>query len=385
MDLAHVAHGWGGVVPCNAIVTSARCGTTSRRYNADMDPVGTNGDAKNPYQVPIREEIAGSPPHLPGHQPPRGCHEKPKAAPPPAPVAAPVAAPAPPKEVAAAQPASAPPPASVPEETKATEEAVAQPARAAGADRLRRFWLGINVDLDFMELPSGTGLCKLDPVTALPLNDKHIFCTDSSGADFPQPTPTGKIVNNELVDAPNSGTSDGGIVPANVRIFLSLDYALNNNFLVGVRGGYVLNRYPGAAAISHGYAFSTGLYAEGRATAVIGKDALRKTGFAPIAFVGVGVSAFDGHTSGTATLCPATTPANNTSCFPAGAPATPRTTVNVSFWWSNGPAFVDGGFGIRYAPMPQFGFTAAARGNLSFGSNGLIPTLGPEIGAQFGF
>jgi hypothetical protein len=382
-DLTHVSRGWGGVIPCNAVVA----GTVRyyvQAYNSDMDPVGANGDAKNPYQVPIREELAGPPPHLPGHQPPKGCHEKAKPAPvvaaPPRQVASREAPkPAPAAPTAPAAPAATEAPA--PEEAKAPE---AEPAAAAeapsGLRPLRRFWFGINFQLDLMQMPSGSGLCKLDQVTALPLNDKHIFCTDSSGNDFP--TRTTSTQNAQLVDANTSGVTDGGIVPSNFRIFASLDYALNANFLVGLRGGYVLNRYPGIAAITHQYSFSTGLYVEARGTVVLGKDALQKRGFAPMAFVGGGVSAFDGHTSGTSTTCPANDA--NTTAAPACAGQAAKTT-NVDFWWSNGPAFFDLGAGVRYAPTPQFGFTAAARLNLSLGNNGLLPTVGPEIGAAIGF
>jgi hypothetical protein len=378
-DLTHVSRGWGGVIPC----TAATIGTLRyyiQAYNSDMDPIGTNGDAKSPYQVPIREDLAGPPPHLPGHQAPKGCHEKPK---PVAPAAAPkqiASAPAPKPAPAGPAPAPAPAEAPAPEEAKAPEPAPAV-EDVSGLPPLRHFWFGINFQLDFMSLPSGSGLCKLDQVTALPLNDKHIFCTDSAtGSDYP--TRTVSAPNAQLVDANTAGVSDGGIVPTNFRIFASLDYALNANFLVGLRGGYVLNRYPGAAAINQHYAWSTGLYFEVRGTAVIGKDALRKGGLAPMVFVGGGASAFDGHTSGTATMCPANDP--NTTSAAACNGAAARTT-NVDFWWSNGPTFFDLGAGVRYAPTPQFGFTAAARLNLSVGNNGLLPTVGPEIGAMIGF
>jgi hypothetical protein len=382
-DLTHVSRGWGGVIPCSA-VTAGTVRYYVQAYNSDMDPVGTNGDAKNPYQVPIREDLAGPPPRLPGHQPPKGCHEKAK--PPPPPVAV---APAPkavavretPKPAPAAPSPAAPPAvaeAPAPEEAKPPEPAAPEPP--SGLPPLRRFWFGINFQLDLMQMPSGNGLCKLDQVTALPLNDKHIFCTDSSGNDYP--TRVVSAPNAELVDASTSGVTDGGIVPANFRIFASLDYALNANFLVGLRGGYVLNRYPGIAAITQHYAFSTGLYVEVRGTALIGKDALRRGGFAPLVFVGGGISAFDGHTSGTATMCPANDP--NTTAAPACVNQRP-TTTNVDFWWSNGPAFLDAGAGVRYAPTPQFGFTAAARINASLGNNGLLPTVGPELGAAIGF
>jgi hypothetical protein len=386
MDLEPVGHGWGAYIPCSAVLAGATR-YYIQAYNPDMDPIGSNGDAKNPYQVPVREALYGPPPHLPNHAPPRTCHEKSK----PAPIvattpSAPPAASAPPAPRIPAPAGAATPAASGVEGKTGEGESEEAPAPIAPVARLRRFWVGINAHLDFVQLPSGNGLCKLAANTAFPLNDKHIFCTDSSGTDFPvETTPAGVVVNRELGTPASAGVSNGGISAGNLRIFASLDYALNSNVLVGVRGGYVADRYPGAAAIVHGYAYGTGLYVEVRATAVIGKDALTRGGFAPVAFVGGGASAFDEHTSGTATLCATSTPASNTTCFPPGGPAIRPTPVHVDMWWTNGPIFLDGGVGLRYAPIAQLGFMVAVRANVSFGKNGVIPTLGPEVGAQLGF
>jgi hypothetical protein len=43
------------------------------------------------------------------------------------------------------------------------------------------------------------------------------------------------------------------------------------------------------------------------------------------------------------------------------------------------------GAGARYLVRPHLAFTGAVRLNLSFGSIGLLPTFGPEIGALYGF
>ncbi len=329
-DLTHVSRGWGGVVPCTAATTPGTLRYYVQAYNSDMDPIGANGDAKNPYQVPIREDLAGPPPHLPGHQSPRGLPREAEAA---------AAGPRASSEAsgscvrAEARPLRLPLPPRLrrpqrhllPKKRRLPEPAPA-PEVPSGLPSLRHFWFGINFQLDFMSLPSGSGLCKLDPNTALPLNDKHIFCTESSsGSDYP--TRTVSAPNAQLVDANTAGVSDGGIVPSNFRIFASLDYALNANFLVGVRGGYVLNRYPGAAAINQHYAWSTGLYFEARGTAVIGKDALRKSGFAPMGFVGGGVSAFDGrHRRAPPPMCPAGDPNTTAAAACTSQPAPKRRT-----------------------------------------------------------
>ncbi|HXN35376.1 MAG TPA: hypothetical protein VN877_04350 [Opitutaceae bacterium] len=357
VDLTHLARGWGGLIPCNDIVL----GTMRyyiQAYNKDMDPVGGNGDAKNPYQVPLRPELAGPPPHLPNKNPPKACHGKSKAG------------------------------AAPPKEAPETETSVAEGGEAKGEEKekheakpgvkepLRRWWVGVGLHFDFLEMPQGIDLCRVDQKTTLPLNADHIFCyAPSLGTDFPAYSAAGSIQNSELQSG-TAGTSAGGIVLANLRFFASLEYAFNANILAGVRLGYVLLRYPGTQAVADGYGFGSGVYLEARATAVIGKDALSQEGFAPVAFAGVGVSAFDGHTSGTATLCP------TASAACAGVKPTP---LNVDMWWTNGPAFIDFGGGLRYAPAPRLGLIGALRVNLSIGNNGLIPTVGPEISGQMGF
>src|SRR5207248_3088894 len=124
---------------------------------------------------------------------------------------------------------------------------------------------------------------------------------------------------NNMLTPGTAGTSNGGVVPGSVRLMLSLDYAATTNILVGLRVGFVLGTYQGTpqssanpygpAAIHDHYAWGQPFYGEARLTGVIGKDALRKGGLAPILFGGVGLSDFDAHTAAAppgATLCSAT-------------------------------------------------------------------------------
>jgi hypothetical protein len=356
VDLVHLVRGWGALIPCNDIVL----GTMRyyiQAYNKDMDPVGANGDAKTPYQVPLREELAGPPPHLPNKMPPKACHAK-------------TAAEGPAKEGEETEPASESP-REVKNEDKDIHRATQTPT-----EPLRHWWIGVGLHFDFLQMPQGADLCRLNPASAQPANDSHVYCyAPDRGADFPARTTAGGVENTEL-QAGTAGSSGGGITLANLRLFATIDYAVNPNILIGARGGYVLLTYPGTTAVTDGYAFGSGVYVEARVTGVIGKDALRREGVAPIAFAGVGASAFDAHTSGTATLCPTASPA---------CTVIKPTTVNVDMWRTNGPGFIDFGGGVRYAPTTQFGLIGALRVNLSFGNNGLVPTVGPEISGQIGF
>jgi len=359
IDLTRLVKGWGGLIPCSDMVA----GTMRyyiQAYNKDMDPLGGNGEAKTPYQVPVREEIYGPPPHLPNKNPPKSCHSKSKGTGVPT------------KGAKEAEPPTKEANGSSAEDTREKHE-----ARLATREPLRRWWVGVGAHFDFVQMPQGTDLCRLNPNTALPANSLNVFCyAPGLGTDFPPHSAAGKVQNNELQPG-TAGTSNGGVVLANVRLYASLDYALNANVLIGARAGIVLLQYPGTQAAADGYGFSAPVYLEARVTGVFAKDGLTNDGIAPIAFAGAGVSSFDGHASGTATLCPTM---STTACA-----ATMPTTVNVDMWRTNGPAFIDFGGGVRYAPTARYALIGALRANLSFGGNGLIPTIGPEIDAQMGF
>jgi hypothetical protein len=83
-------------------------------------------------------------------------------------------------------------------------------------------------------------------------------------------------------------------------------------------------------------------------------------------FGGLGVASFDTHTDAGVTL------QNGTS-------------GTVSLWQTNGPFFFLLGGGIRVSMTQNLGATLAIRMNGSTGSNGFIPTFGPEIGIVYGF
>ena len=404
MDLSRVGAGWGGQLPCAAVL-----GGTVRYYiqgyNKDMDPIATNGDAKNPYQVPIRDELAGPAPHLPNRAPPRICH--------------------PPKKVAAARererdrdrdrdnedtgdkdtgetakddcPPGMPGCGKEKEKTDEDEDKGDEEEGGEGKKKKKikapRIWVGIGLNIDFMQIPSGTDVCRLHPGTlfnqmpnpqaGLPANDKHFYCTDPNGADVPTRGDHG--LQNDQLTPTNAGQSAGGVSPANVRIMAALDYAVSNNILIGARLGWVFLTYPGAAAVQNSYAWGQKYYVEGRITGFIGKDPLKKGTLAPMVFGGGGVSSTDAHTSGTVRLCAAQTSITTLSCAPPlGNLAAPKD-IPVDEWITNGPGFADLGLGLRYAATREIGLLGAVRVNLSFGNNGLIPTVGPEIGLQYGF
>jgi hypothetical protein len=204
-------------------------------------------------------------------------------------------------------------------------------------------------------------------MTASPANSGNFYCTNPDGSDFPPRTPAGAMQNDNLMPG-QAGHVDGGVGIGNVRVMLAVDYAVLPNLLGGIRFGYVFNAYTGNAAVSDGRAFGPNLHIEARATYIHGRgQPLRDPGFAPMGFAGLGVSEFDWHTT-------------SIVAFKNVALQTP---VNV--WYTDAPFFFVLGGGMRYQFSPRAAFTAAIRVNIAIGGNGVLPTVGPEVGVSYGF
>jgi hypothetical protein len=224
-----------------------------------------------------------------------------------------------------------------------------------------------------MSMPSANNACLLSqpgpvPPPGYPVNSSNLYCVDSSGADFPPRTNdsiNSTLKSNLASHTGTAGQSNGGIQPGDVRIMLSLDYALTQNILVGGRIGYVLNSYPGSAAIQDGRAAGFKVHVEARGTYLLGKSPLDHVGFAPMGIAGLGFAEFDGHV---------------TSVITNGNQSEP-----VDIWDTDGPFFLFLGAGARYQFSPRVAATAALRLNIAVGGNGVLSTFGPEFGVQYGF
>jgi hypothetical protein len=224
-----------------------------------------------------------------------------------------------------------------------------------------RFWLGVSGAVDFAAMPAANDVCKLTPALT-PDNSEHYYCTNASGSDLPS------AAQNAHLSAPGSaGRVDQGVRVGDVRVMLALDYAALANLLLGVRLGYVLNGYSGAAAVRDGRALDPKVHAELRVTYVFGRDPLSHEGFAPTAFVGGGISEFDVHTSTLVTF-------DNV----AGA-------QSAGVWLTDAPYFLTLGGGARYQFSPRLQLTLGARLNAAFNENGILATFGPEVTVQAGF
>lgn len=317
VDLSPTEGGWVGVIPCGDVMR----GTMSywvQGFDDTGEPSASSGDPKHSYSVPIRDELSGDAPHLPGKAPPATC----------------------------------------------AEGASSGASEAGGYSRL---WLGVAGSIDFLSMPEVPDACTLTPA-GIPANMSALYCTSASGSDFPvrSPVATGMAQNNALVPG-QAGHVGGGLQAGDVRIMLSADYAVRPNILVGGRLGYVANAYPGDAASRDGRAAGFRVHLEARATYLFGKsDPLAHVGFAPMAFVGVGLAEFDGHSSTTVTL------------------ANVKGQQPVEAWRTDGPGFLLFGGGVRYQISSRAACTGAFRLNVAFGNDALL-TYGPELGVAYGF
>jgi hypothetical protein len=364
-DLDKIGDGWGGLIPCSD-VTAGTMRYYFQGFNGKKEAIANAGDAKHPYTVPIKNEIAGDEPRLPGMKPPKQCGKS---------------ADCPPDFPGCGNADSAERSKDGSQEREGTE---AGDKGAEGGDssasKRRRIWIGAAVALDFVHLSAGSDVCHLNRDTALPGNSPFYYCTAQNGLDFPTRNDGGNT-NNNLLHPGSSGDVNDTIVPGDLRIMLAVDYAVTSNLLLGARIGFDLFSYPGGsptvpngdsinAAVRDARASGLGrLHLEARGTWVFKNEPFATTGIAPIAFLGGGVSQFDGHTSGTATVFYPTGPVSG----------------KVNIWKTGGPGFFLLGGGLRWALTERVAATLALRANLAVGGSGLLPTVGPEFGAQLGF
>ncbi|MGH7437679.1 MAG: outer membrane protein [Polyangiaceae bacterium] len=340
VELSKMGEGWGGVIPCGAVMEGPLTYWV-QGFDASGQPAASSGDPKHPFTVPIRDEISGDAPALPDKPPPKTC---------------------------------------APGETGGAGEGEGGSDEGSGVasrGRYARLWVGLGVSFELMSMPSADNACVLaipgqGAPMGFPLNSSNLYCTDptANGADFP--SRSGTAGNDQLRGyiAPgrggSAGQSRGGIQPGDIRLLLSVDYAMTQNLLLGGRLGYVANAYPGSAAGQDGRAATFRVHVEARATYLLGSAPLEHVGFAPLGMAGLGLAEFDGHVSSF-----------------VGAPGTPTNAVDI--WDTDGPFFLFIGAGARYAFSPRIAATAAIRLNLALGGNGALATFGPEFGVQYGF
>jgi hypothetical protein len=359
--------GWGGLIPC-LDVTQGTMQYYVQGFDASNDPVANSGDRNKTYKVAIKTKLDGEPPHLPNASAPKQCQDTGDC----------------PPDFPGCHKGGGTGDTGTGDATsglKGEDEECDEDAQCKSGtckhnkctapsddgdkkpSKFRKIWVGVAGSLDLAYLGSADDVCKLTK-DATPLNTAGYYCTNSDGTDYPD---RHSRAQNDALQLGKSDQVKSGFAPGNIRVMLTVDYALNTNLLVGVRLGYVLNTYPGSAAGTDGKTFAP-FHGELRGTYLFGKDALMKPGLAPFVFVGAGASQFDAKV--------------DVTVVETGTPGT----KSVQAWGIGGPAFFALGGGARYAVSDRAALTGALKFTGAIGGGaGFLPILAPELGVMFGF
>jgi hypothetical protein len=235
----------------------------------------------------------------------------------------------------------------------------------------RRVWIGGAGSLDIVALPAAKDVCLLNatgpnPGTSPATPGNPYWCVDpSTNAPFPG---TDSATNARI--ATNGDLVQSGLAFGNVRLLVSLDYALTPNVLLGARAGYVLRTDPNQQVDPPFPPF----HVEARVTYLFGDRAILSP-VAPMALVAVGLGEFDAYVTVPVFLKAGPGP---------GGPPTEQRTENA--WLTAGPAFVAAGGGARFLLSDQVALTVAVKLEAAFGGSANTLLGGaPELGLQLGF
>jgi hypothetical protein len=406
IELKKSDSGFGALIPCKD-ATQGLMQYYVQGFNDQKDPVATSGTRSKPFTVPVTAQITGPNPSLPGEEPPEqcadtgecppgfpGCGGKKKAGGEDCQKNEDCESNACSDEKCVDKKASG-------EDCQKDDECnsgTCSSGKCAGkkaegdecdsdedcdSDRCKegkcstssssggkgpKVWLGLGFQADWYALPGASNVCFVDAIATNPY-----ACVDpGTGAAFPNsglpqtkttPFVSAKQLNADIVQGQGDQVV-GGFKLANFRIFLSLDYAVSHNVLVGLRGGYVFNTDPSSSAFAP-------LHLEARLTYLFGKDAVSKKGISPMIFGGLGAGEFDAFVPVPVTL-------NNIGNVPL--------TGTENAWITAGPVFFAVGGGARVLLSTKVAATAALKFEGAFGgAAGFLPGVAPELGVQLGF
>jgi hypothetical protein len=404
VELRKTGAGYGGLIPCGD-VAEGKLQYYIQGYGPSEDPVAASGTRTKPFTVPITAELSGPAPSLPGQEPPKqcapgagggdcppdfpGCHAAKKLVD---------------EECstngecesgscasgkcaekkgegeecdnddqclsdscadgkcAGGRKGVGDPCASDDECSSGTCEQ-GRCSEKAGKKKMRRIWIGVAGSFDLSLLTAAENVCVLNMTGTAPLNSAGYQCVDpATSANFPGRNPA---TNQMIAQGSGSQVGDqvaGGFTLSNVRLLVSLDYALSMNVLIGARAGYVLFTDPAA---SPGAAFAP-VHLEARGTFLLGHNALTNS-VAPLLLIAAGAGEFDASIGVT-------------------VQSTSGGSKTENAWVTAGPLFVAGGGGLRLLLGPAVAATAVVKAEIAFGGGaGSLFGLAPELGLQFGF
>jgi hypothetical protein len=237
VDMSRVKEGWGAEIPCLDVgSTTGNLAYFVQAVDAQGEVVAFSGTRNAPHQVPIKNELEGEPPHLPGKPPPAQCAD------------------------------SADCPPEFPGCNNGAEDGAGD-ASESGAPAARNI-ISIGQQLDLMWFSGSTGVCVTDQYACF-------FEDDSFYADTPDDLAGGEI--------------EAGFRRGTTRLLVGYDRVLGGNLALGARVGYA---FGGAPQAPGGNAFLP-LHFEGRVTYYFGKGVLSRKGLRPFAHLSGGIAQID--------------------------------------------------------------------------------------------
>lgn len=245
VEMSRRKDGYGAEVPCLDVGST----TGDLEYyivasDAGGDVAAFSGTRNAPHKVPIKNELSGDPPHLPGKPPAAQCQDV----------------------------SDCPPgfPGCVSGEKKPASMTDGNDAALVFAKN----WLSLSVQEDILFLSSSKGACSGG-------NEYSCFYGDSGRyyGDIPYDKS-----GNEIA---------GGARLATTRLLAGYDRIFGGNIGIGVRLGFA---FAGGPKAPSGNAFFP-LHAEARVTYTFGTEPLARKGIRPYVHLSGGLAEIDGHVS----------------------------------------------------------------------------------------
>jgi hypothetical protein len=355
LELKKMKNGYGAEIPCLDIGSE----TGDLKYyvqaiDTNGDVVATSGSRNNPIRVPIKNELSGEPPHLPGRPPAAQC-ANPGDCPPGLPgCASGKRKKRGEKEWGAScdidsecQSGACRDGTCAAEEDKSAEAKTCNTDGDCGSGQIcsgglcgakaKKNFLSISLQQDVLLLGSASDAC---------LNQTDYKCFFSGDVQY-----DGKPVVGDHDQV------SGGFGVATTRVLVGFDRLFGDNLTLGVKLGYAFN---GGPASQGGKAFVP-VHAEARVAYFFGKNPFGSTGFRLYATANGGLAQVDAKV---------TVQVND------GGPLT------LAAWKKAGTSFFGAGLGAMLLTSPGSGFVAELRLQEFLGASGT--GVGLQIGYAIG-
>jgi hypothetical protein len=300
LDLKKLKQGYGAEIPCLEVgSTTGDLKYFIQAIDANGDVLATSGTRNAPHKVPIKSELSGDPPHLPGKAPSAQC-ANPSDCPPGLPGCTSD------KKKKGAKGAGA-----TCEEDAECESGTCRTGACAASttsdENPEQKQCKADSDCESGQSCSG-GVClgkSLKNWISIGVQQDALFLDSASDACVNQDTYSCYFADNSWYDPtdatigkPLEGSGDevtGGLGVATTRILIGYDRLLGENLTLGARFGYAFNGGPQKVDPNRGTngAAFFAFHAEGRVAYWLGTSPFSKTGLRPYLVAAGGLSQVD--------------------------------------------------------------------------------------------